>query len=90
MESSTRLPVAVLAILIAAPLAVSAEDLPRVSPELETLTAISGRSPERDWWQARTAFVPGEHPLWVTTMSETGREGTHNFLSRLHAQRGRQ
>ena len=56
-----------------------ADDLPRVSFELETLTAIPGRSVEWDWWQARTAFVPGEKPLWVTTMSETGRSGVHNF-----------
>ncbi|MDB4400567.1 hypothetical protein N9Z85_03530 [Akkermansiaceae bacterium] len=57
------------------------DDLPRVSLQLEILPAISGRSTDWDWWQARTAFVPvsGEKPLWVTTMSETGREGTHNF-----------
>ena len=56
-----------------------AVDLPNVSLKLETLTSIPGRSTEWDWWQARTAFVPGEKPLWVTTMSETRREGTHNF-----------
>ena len=56
-----------------------AEEVPHVSLKLETLTSIPGRSTEWDWWQARTAFVPGEKPLWVTTMSETGREGTHNF-----------
>lgn len=47
--------------------------------KLETLSPISGRSTEWDWWQARTAQVPGSKPLWVTTMSETGREGVHNF-----------
>ncbi len=56
-----------------------ADDPQPVSLEVETLTAIPGRSAEWDWWQARTAYVPGEKPLWVTTMSETGRQGVHNF-----------
>lgn len=32
-----------------------------------------------DWWQARTAYVPGKRPVWITTMSQTGKSGTHNF-----------
>ncbi len=79
MFASTRLLRAAFVILFAAPLVGSADDLPRVSLKLETLAAIPGRSTEWDWWQARSAFVPGEKPLWVTTMSETGREGVHNF-----------
>ena len=55
------------------------DELHRVSLKLESLTAIPGRSIEWDWWQARTAYVPGKNPLWVTTMSETGRDGVHNF-----------
>lgn len=70
---------AVLALLFATALVSFADELPRVSLKLETRTSILGRSTEWDWWQARTAFVPGEKPLWVTTMSETGRQGTHNF-----------
>ena len=46
--------------------------------KLEPLGAITGT--ERwDWWQARTALVPGEKPLWITTMSETGKMGSHDF-----------
>ena len=58
---------------------VSADDLPPVSLKLETLTAIPGRSLEWEWSHARSAFVPGEKPLWVTTMSEMERGGAHNF-----------
>jgi len=49
-----------------------------VALKFETRTPIDG-SKNWDWWQARTAFVPGEVPLLITTMSETGRTGTHNF-----------
>ena len=46
--------------------------------KLESLGTIIGT--ERwDWWQARTALVPGEKPLWITTMSETGKTGSHDF-----------
>ncbi len=56
-----------------------------VGLEIEELTSISGRDREWDWWQARTAFVPasgggkGRQSMWITTMSETGRGGVHNF-----------
>ena len=79
MFKSPRLLRAAFAILFASSPVSFADDLPRVSLKLETLTTIPGRSTELDWWQARTAFVPGEGPLWVTTMSETGRDGVHNF-----------
>jgi len=49
-----------------------------VALKFETRTSIDG-SKDWDWWQARTAFVPGKVPLLITTMSETGRTGTHNF-----------
>lgn len=55
-----------------------ADDIPPVSLKLENLTPIEG-SLEWDWWQARSAYVPGPKPLWLTTMSETGKTGTHNF-----------
>ena len=43
-----------------------------VGLRVEMLTPIVGT--ERwDWWQARTAQVPGAEPLWVTTMSGRGR-----------------
>lgn len=79
MFTSLRILPTTVAVVLATSLISSAEDLPSVSLKLETLSSIPGRSIEWDWWQARTAFVPGEKPLWVTVMSETGREGTHNF-----------
>ena len=56
----------------------SADTIEPVALKFESRTSIDG-STEWDWWQARTAFVPGEVPLLITTMSETGRTGTHNF-----------
>lgn len=56
----------------------SAEIVKPVALKLETRTSIDGTR-DWDWWQARTAYVPGESPFLVTTMSETGRTGTHNF-----------
>ena len=56
----------------------SADPVEPVDLKFESRTAIDG-SKEWDWWQARTAFVPGAEPLLITTMSETGRTGTHNF-----------
>lgn len=49
-----------------------------VDLKFEAGTSING-SPEWDWWQARTAFIPATPPFLLTTMSETGRTGTHNF-----------
>lgn len=44
----------------------------------ESLGSIQGT--ERwDWWQARTAYCSGENPFFVTTMSQTGKTGTHDF-----------
>lgn len=57
---------------------VGAETFAPVAIELQSLQPIDG-SAEWDWWQARTAYVAGEEPMWVTTMSETGKTGTHNF-----------
>jgi hypothetical protein len=56
-----------------------------VKLQVEALATIPGRDRQWDWWQARTAFVPspgagtGSKPMWITTMSETGRGGVHNF-----------
>jgi len=64
---------------------VGGKEVKTVKLEIESLTTISGRDKQWDWWQARTAFVPASKaktnskPMWITTMSETGREGTHNF-----------
>lgn len=50
----------------------------KVNLRVGMLTPIAGT--ERwDWWQARTAQIPGEEPLWVTTMSETGKGVSHDF-----------
>ena len=56
----------------------STRDVQPVALKFETRTPIDG-SKDWDWWQARTAFVPGNSPFLITTMSETGRSGTHNF-----------
>lgn len=56
----------------------SSEPTGHVALKLEARESIRG-SREWDWWQARTACVPGPHPLLLTTMSETGRTGAHNF-----------
>jgi len=61
---------------------VSGKEVKIVKLEIDSLTEIPGRDKQWDWWQARTAFVPalkGSKPMWITTMSETGREGVHNF-----------
>ncbi|MFP6885944.1 MAG: sialidase family protein, partial [Opitutales bacterium] len=49
-----------------------------VKLKFENLTFIEG-SDKWDWWQARSAYAPATKPIWITTMSETGKAGTHNF-----------
>jgi len=49
-----------------------------VSLGIEPLMAIEGTA-EHDWTQARTAYVPGGKPMWITTMSQTRKRGTHAF-----------
>ena len=44
----------------------------------ESLGVIPGND-HWDWWQARTAYVPGNKPMWITTMSETGKTTSHDF-----------
>lgn len=50
----------------------------RIALEIESLGSIEGTE-KWDWWQARTAYVPGQDPWWVTTMSETGKQVSHDF-----------
>ena len=63
----------------------SGGEVKTVPLEIKALAGIPGRDKQWDWWQARTAFVPASEagadskPMWVTTMSETGRGGVHNF-----------
>ena len=57
---------------------VSAQAVEPVPLKFENLTSIDGTN-QWDWWQARTAYVPVQKPYYVTTMSETGKTGTHNF-----------
>lgn len=47
-------------------------------PVVERAEILRGEA-EWDWTQVRTAFVPGEEPLWVTTASRTAREGAHGY-----------
>lgn len=49
-----------------------------VKLRFEHLNSIEG-SEKWDWWQARSAYVPGNQPIWLTTMSETGKTGVHDF-----------
>ena len=49
-----------------------------VELRFEKLQSIEG-SDKWDWWQVRTAFVPGVKPVWITTMSETGKGSSHDF-----------
>ena len=49
-----------------------------VELRFEKLQSIEG-SAKWDWWQVRTAFVPGAKPVWITTMSETGKGSSHDF-----------
>ncbi|MFP6764975.1 MAG: sialidase family protein, partial [Planctomycetaceae bacterium] len=56
----------------------SADRFRPVPLTFENLTSISG-SARWDWWQARTAYVPGPRPFWITTMSETGKSASHDF-----------
>lgn len=51
---------------------------PSVELRLKSLGAIPGIN-QWDWWQARTAYVPGREPMWITTMSETGKTTSHDF-----------
>lgn len=59
-------------------LPVTAQAVKPVPLKFENLTSIDGTD-QWDWWQARTAYVPAQKPYYVTTMSETGKTGTHNF-----------
>ena len=49
-----------------------------VELRFEKLQSIEG-SDKWDWWQVRTAVVPGVKPVWITTMSETGKGSSHDF-----------
>jgi hypothetical protein len=69
--------------LAASPLVARAEEAAKASPRvvklrIEQLPSIPGRD-DSDWTQARTAFIPGEEPLLVTTASLTGKTGTHAY-----------
>ncbi|MFP6886232.1 MAG: sialidase family protein [Opitutales bacterium] len=65
--------------LLALPLVVVAlQATESVKLKFENLTFIEG-STEWDWWQARSTYAPGTDPIWITTMSETGKRGSHDF-----------
>ncbi len=49
-----------------------------VQLKFELLGSIQGTQ-RWDWWQARTAYVPGDDPFLLTTMSQTGKTGSHDF-----------
>jgi hypothetical protein len=49
------------------------------TPLTITLSTIAEGDAEWDWTQARTANVPTDPPLWLTTMSRTARVGAHGY-----------
>ena len=51
---------------------------PVIQLKIEALGSIAGTK-RWDWWQARTAYLPTTPPMWLTTMSETGKARTHDF-----------
>jgi len=68
----------ILALSICAGRGVGQDRVEPVRLEIESLGSIEG-SDQWDWWQARTAYVPGVKPRWVTTLSETGKATSHDF-----------
>jgi len=63
-------------VLLLTPFAIA--EPPRIELRIERTVAAEGDD-TWDWWQARTAYVSSTPPLWVTTMSQTGKTGTHDF-----------
>ena len=49
-----------------------------IALHIKPLGSIPGDS-RWDWWQARTAYIPGKQQMWLTTMSETGKKTSHDF-----------
>ena len=43
------------------------------------VSTIAQGDAEWDWTQARTAYVPTDPPLWLTSMSRTAKIGTHGY-----------
>ena len=83
MINSNRGGLLLLAVFAAALSCPAVADEPDDSPgivelSIEQLPAIAGRE-DADWTQARTAHVPGDAPLWLTTASLTGKTGTHAY-----------
>ncbi|MFP6618449.1 MAG: sialidase family protein, partial [Pirellulaceae bacterium] len=56
----------------------AAEPVKHVPLAFQSMSSISG-SARWDWWQARSAHVPGKQPFLITTMSETGKTTSHDF-----------
>lgn len=48
------------------------------SPKVELSTIVTGDA-DWDWTQCRTTYVPGDSPLWLTTMSRTKKVGAHGY-----------
>lgn len=70
---SLKYPASLLLILIVTSGSPAGEKL-----EISNSTIVEG-SQEWDWTQARTAFIPGEKPFAITTMSRTAKQGTHGY-----------
>ena len=80
--TSKRLSLTALILVIASTCFAESPEL--VPIKIEISTAFHGTA-TWDWWQVRTAYVPGSQPKWITTMSETGKSGTHIFMISIKA-----
>ena len=74
----SRLVVLTFSVMLISSVAWGAEAPKLVTLNFQSLSSIEG-SEQWDWWQARSAYVPGNKPMWITTMSETGKSGSHDF-----------
>lgn len=67
-----------LALSLSLTIANSANAFQPVQLKFESRGTIQGTQ-RWDWWQARTAYVPGTKPYFLTTMSQTGKATSHDF-----------
>ena len=68
----------ILALAFSLTITNSARSIQPVQLRFESRGSIQGTQ-RWDWWQARTAYVPGTKPYFLTTMSQTGKTTSHDF-----------
>ena len=70
--------ICVVTILLCHPMHADSPQADGVALKIKPLGSIPGNN-QWDWWQARTAYIPGKDQMWLTTMSETGKKTSHDF-----------